>query len=51
LLDAQLAVGCDRDPRDGILDVWTEDNYNQRLIWYRVDDRDIEGFEGKLEVL
>lgn len=51
LLDAQLAVGCDRDPRDGILDVWTEDNYNQRLIWYRVDDRDIESFEGKLEVL
>ena len=50
LLDAQLSVGCNRDPRDGILDVWTEDNYNQRLIWYRVDDRDIESFEGKLEV-
>ena len=50
LLDAQLAVNCDRDPRDGILDVWTEDNFNQRLIWYRVDDRDIETFEGKLEV-
>jgi sugar lactone lactonase YvrE len=50
LLDAHLAVGCNRDPRDGVLDVWTEDNYNQRLIWYRVDDRDIESFEGKLEV-
>ena len=50
LLDAQLAVNCNRDPRDGLLDVWTEDNFNQRLIWYRVDDRDIEAFEGKLEV-
>ncbi len=50
LLDAQLAVNCNRDPRDGILDVWTEDNFNQRLIWYRVDDRDIESFEGTLEV-
>jgi hypothetical protein len=49
-LDAQLAVNCNRDPRDGLLDVWTEDNFNQRLIWYRVDDRDIEAFEGKLEV-
>ena len=50
LLDAHLAVNCNRDPRDGLLDVWTEDNFNQRLIWYRVDDRDIEAFEGKLEV-
>ena len=50
LLDAHLAVNCDRDPRDGVLDVWTEDNFNQRLIWYRVDDRDIETFEGRLEV-
>ena len=50
LLDAHLAIGCNRDPRDGILDVWTEDNYNQRLIWYRVDDRDIESFEGKLAI-
>jgi DNA-binding beta-propeller fold protein YncE len=50
LLDSQLAVNCHRDPRDGVLDVWTEDNFNQRLIWYRVDDRDIETFEGKLDV-
>ncbi|HEY5813723.1 MAG TPA: hypothetical protein VIT23_13840, partial [Terrimicrobiaceae bacterium] len=50
LLDSHLAVNCNRDPRDGFLDVWTEDNYNQRLIWYRVDDRDIETFEGKIEV-
>ena len=49
LLDAQLAVNCNRDPRDGMLDVWTEDNFNQRLIWYRVDDRDIETIEGKID--
>ena len=50
LLDSQLAVNCERNPRDGVLDVWTEDNLNQRLIWYRVDDRDVETFEGKLDV-
>ena len=49
LLDAPLAVNCNRDPRDGMLDVWTEDNFNQRLIWYRVDDRDIETIEGKID--
>ena len=50
MLDSHLALNCERDIRDGVLDVWTEDNYNQRLIWYRVDDRYIESFEGKLEV-
>jgi hypothetical protein len=48
-LDNYLA-NCNRDPRDGLLDVWTEDNLNQRLIWYRVDDRDIETFEGALKI-
>jgi hypothetical protein len=50
LLDSHLAINCNRDPRDGLLDVWTEDNFNQRLIWYRVDDRAIETFEGTLEI-
>ena len=50
LLDAYLAVNCNRDPRDGLLDVFTEDNLNQRLIWHRVDDRDITTWEGKLVV-
>ena len=50
LLDSHLAINCNRDPRDGLLDVWTEDNFNQRLIWYRVDDRDIETFEGALKI-
>ena len=50
MLDAFLAVNCNRDPRDGLLDVFTEDNMNCRLIWYRVDDRDIESIEGTLVV-
>ena len=50
MLDAYLAVNCNRDPRDGILDVFTEDNMNGRLIWYRVDDRDIETMRGNLLV-
>jgi len=50
MLDNLGAVACFRDPRDGLLDVFTEDNYNQRLIWYRVDDRDIKTVEGNLTV-
>jgi hypothetical protein len=50
MLDAFLAVSCQRDPRDGMLDVFAEDNMNHRLIWYRVDDRDITSVEGKLVV-
>ena len=50
MLDAYLAVNCNRDPRDGLLDVFTEDNMNGRLIWYRVDDSDIETLQGTLVV-
>jgi hypothetical protein len=50
MLDAYLAVNCNRDPRDGLLDVFTEDNMNGRLIWYRVDDSDIETLKGTLVV-
>ena len=50
MLDAYLAVSCQRDPRDGMLDVFAEDNMNHRLIWYRVDDRDITTIEGKIVV-
>ncbi len=45
-LDAFLSVNCNRDPRDGILDVFAEDNWNQRIIWYRVDDRQMETHSG-----
>ena len=32
LLDSHLTINCNRDPREGLLDVGTEDNFNQRLI-------------------
>jgi hypothetical protein len=38
-LDNQASVAVSRDPRDGWLDVFTEDNYGLRIGWYRVDDR------------
>jgi PA14 domain/Divergent InlB B-repeat domain len=40
-LDAYLAINCNRDPRDGLIDVFVEDNLNQRIVWYRVDDTNI----------
>lgn len=45
-LDAFLAINCNRDPRDGVLDVFAEDNWNQRLVWYRVDDSKLETLTG-----
>jgi hypothetical protein len=35
-------VAVNRDPRDGLLDVFVEDNFNLRIAWYRIDDRQIE---------
>ncbi|HET9523660.1 MAG TPA: FlgD immunoglobulin-like domain containing protein [Terrimicrobiaceae bacterium] len=46
--DAFSALSCNRDPRDGLLDVFGEDNWNQRLLWYRVDDRNIQTQTGSL---
>jgi Divergent InlB B-repeat domain/FlgD Ig-like domain len=40
-LDAYLAVNCNRDPRDGLVDVFVEDNLNQRVVWYRIEDTNI----------
>jgi hypothetical protein len=41
-LDMYAAVAVNRDPRDGLLDVFVEDNFNLRIAWYRIDDRQIE---------
>ena len=50
-LDSYLAVNCNRDPRDGLIDVFVEDNLNQRIVWYRVKDTDIQtAGEGALDV-
>jgi hypothetical protein len=37
--DSLQCLQCDRGP-DGILDVFAQDNVNQRIVWYRVDDRE-----------
>jgi PA14 domain/Chitobiase/beta-hexosaminidase C-terminal domain/Divergent InlB B-repeat domain/FlgD Ig-like domain len=41
-LDSYMAVNCNRDPRDGLVDVFVEDNLNQRIVWYRVNDSNIQ---------
>jgi hypothetical protein len=48
-LDAYLAINCNRDQRDGLIDVFVEDNLNARIVWYRVDDTNIQTVgEGQL---
>lgn len=37
-LDNQASVAVNRDDRDGLLDVFVEDDYVLRIAWYRVDD-------------
>ena len=37
-MDAFLAIGTNRDPRDGKLRLSQEDNFNQRVLWYEIDD-------------
>lgn len=48
LLDFYGAVSVNRDPRDGMLDVFVEDDYNNRIFWYRADDRDIQTVSGEI---
>lgn len=50
LMDMYSALNVCRDPRDGILDVFVEENYNLRIPWYRVDDRDIQTITGRLMI-
>ncbi|HUS92888.1 MAG TPA: FlgD immunoglobulin-like domain containing protein [Phycisphaerae bacterium] len=40
-MDNTSAVAVQRDPRDGRLDVFGEDSWLNRILWYRVDDRDL----------
>lgn len=42
MLDSYLAINCNRDPRDGLVDVFVEDNMNQRIVWYRVNDSNLQ---------
>ena len=45
-MDNTSAVSVARDPRDQKLDVFGEDSWLNRTIWYRVDDRQIETIRG-----
>ena len=47
-MDNTSAVAVNRDPGDGILDVFGEDSWLNRAIWYRVDDRDVRAISGEL---
>ncbi len=46
--DNHACVAANRDPRDGILDIFAEDDFALRIGWYRIDDRRIETIIGKL---
>lgn len=43
--DNHACVAVSRDPRDGRLDVFTEDDFVCRIAWYRIDDRDVKTIE------
>lgn len=47
-MDNTSAVAVARDPRDNKLDVFGEDSWLNRLIWYRVDDKNIQLLKGKI---
>jgi len=47
-MDNTAAVAVNRDPRDGILDVFGEDSWLNRMIWYRVDDSGVRVLSGKI---
>ena len=47
-LDMYAAVTVNRDPRDSLLEVIAEDNFNLRIAWYRIDDQRIETVIGRI---
>ncbi|MGC8666948.1 MAG: hypothetical protein ACP5VE_02365 [Chthonomonadales bacterium] len=47
-MDNHASVAVNRDPRDGVLDVFAEDDYDLRIGWYRVDDRHMRRMEGSI---
>jgi hypothetical protein len=47
-LDTQAAVAVSRDPRDGVIDVFVEDDMYLRLSWYRVSVSDITTVDVKV---
>jgi hypothetical protein len=48
LLDNFASVAVNRDPRDRILDVFTEENLVGRILWYRIDDSSVGQVTGNI---
>jgi hypothetical protein len=48
-MDNTSAIAVNRDPRDGLLDVFGEDSWLNRNVWYRVDDRDVQMITGTVD--
>ena len=40
-LDNTASIACNRDPRDGLINVFAEEDYAHRILWYRFDDTKI----------
>ncbi len=36
--DGGVVLGW-RDPRDGLIDVFAEEHYAHRILWYRIDSK------------
>ena len=49
--DNHACVAVNRDSRDGLLDVFAEDDYVLRLGWYRVDDAKLTALAQKVVIL
>lgn len=41
LLDNTGSIAVNRDPRDGLIDVFAEEDLLHRILWYRIDDSKI----------
>lgn len=49
IADNVASIQVNRDPRDGVLDVFVEDCLFHRFLWYRIDDQNkINSITGKL---
>ena len=48
--DNHACIAVNRDRRDGILDVFAEDDFVLRIGWYRIDDSKIDVITGKIVV-
>lgn len=45
-LDAYSAIAANRNPATGQLDVFVQDDYNDRILWYQVSDRHLSAITG-----